>query len=79
MTEKIGPSTPEAPEGIKRRATELAVQHEDCPWCVARAGELCFAQGSDGQLVQHLTSTHIGRFAGLGDPAEYVARFDGPQ
>lgn len=30
---------------IVRRATELAVQHEDCPDCIARAGELCYSQG----------------------------------
>lgn len=67
----------DGPEGVVERATELVVQHEDCPWCVAVAGELCITDAGGGRIVQDLRQTHMGRFAGLGDPAEYVARFDG--
>lgn len=63
---------------IVRRATELAVQHEDCPDCIARAGELCYSQGYGHAVVRDLAKTHMARFAGLGSPQEYVDRMSQP-
>lgn len=50
--------------------TQRIVDRFDCPWCIAKAGELCFGQQSQGigqpaRDIRRLDATHIGRLGGI--------------
>jgi thiaminase len=57
----------------RQQAAELAIKMLDCPWCIAKAGEPCFADDGHGGVTRDWSSTHTGRFAGLGSPADFLA------
>lgn len=58
----------------QERATKLAIELYDCPECIAKAGEECYADAGAGRVHQDWRSTHMARFAGLGSPEEFLAR-----
>jgi hypothetical protein len=58
-----------------KAATEKVVAERDCPWCVAKAGELCYSQKRNGfgEFVRSIFDTHTGRFPAGVTPEEYLA------
>jgi hypothetical protein len=42
-------------------ATKAAIDARNCPLCGATAGELCFAEDAQGQVIRAVDATHVAR------------------
>ena len=42
---------------------KAAVDARPCPLCGAQRGELCYAEGAEGQILRSVEVTHVARLA----------------
>ncbi|MDQ1487120.1 MAG: hypothetical protein QOJ62_2813 [Actinomycetota bacterium] len=55
------PPAQHLPYAERYAATKAAVDGHDCPLCGAKSGELCFAEGADGEVIRAIDTTHVAR------------------